>query len=328
MKISVIVPVYNSEKYLERCLDSIATQTYKDLEILLIDDGSTDNSGKICDLYSGKDSRFKAIHCQNNGVAVARNTGLDNASGEYIGFVDSDDYIEPFMYEKLVEAVKRNGADIGCCGFFRQEPDKTYPKHRPDGEEVLIEGQINIFREYLRRDYENGFGEGNWNKIIKKSLCENVRYKDYTNGEDVDFQVELFKKSEKIVCISDLLYHYMCNPESASRKEFSEKYAGILSISDEIQTYIDRNQPENSAYACAFKLTWYISVLMKIYSSDNPRKYKIYLDRIRSTVIDRYDEYVNNSYAKRLDKYLATAVKYRVVGPALMVRKLVRILRK
>lgn len=329
MKLSIIVPVYNAEKYLNRCVDSILNQTFADFELLLIDDGSTDKSGQICDEYAENDSRVKVTHSANQGAATARNTGLDMVAGEYIGFVDADDYIESEMYERLIKAADDNNADVCCCGYYREEIDVIYPKHREDGELVILNGQNDIFREYLRQDYENGFGDGNWNKIFKSEIVRNIRYKDYTNGEDVDFQIEAFKTSRKVACISDDLYHYNCsNNESATKKEFNKRYLGILKVSDDIFDYISEHIHEDKKYAYAFKLTWYMSVLQKIYESDNPKKYIDDEENIRQVIVSDYSMYVKNIYAKRLDKYLACALKYRCVNQALTFRRLVRMIRK
>ena len=117
--ISVIVPVYNVEKYLVQCINSILNQTIKNLEIILVDDGSLDNSGKICDEFSKKDDRIVAIHKENNGLSSARNAGLEIANGNYIGFVDSDDWLDEHMYEILLKLIKENNSDISCCDFFK-----------------------------------------------------------------------------------------------------------------------------------------------------------------------------------------------------------------
>ena len=116
-KISVIVPVYNVEKYLRKCIESILNQTFREFELILVDDGSTDSSGKICDEYALKDSRIKVIHKENGGASSARNAGLDVAKGEYIGFVDSDDWIEMDMYGELYRLIKENNTDISVCGI-------------------------------------------------------------------------------------------------------------------------------------------------------------------------------------------------------------------
>ena len=130
--ISVIVPVYNVENYLPRCLDSIINQTYTNLEILLVDDGATDNSGKLCDEYAQKDNRIRVFHKENGGVSSARNMGLDNATGEYIAFVDSDDYIDKCMYEIMLNSSVQNNADIVVCGYLSQSI-KTKKAAQTDG---------------------------------------------------------------------------------------------------------------------------------------------------------------------------------------------------
>ena len=122
--ISIIVPIYNVEKYLKKCIDSIINQTYKNLEIILVDDGSPDNCGKICDEYAKKDNRIKVIHKENGGVSSARNVGVENATGEYIGFVDSDDYIEKDMYEVLINNLKKENADISIISNYEVYKNK------------------------------------------------------------------------------------------------------------------------------------------------------------------------------------------------------------
>ncbi len=122
--ISVFVPVYRVENYLEKCLDSITGQTYTDLEILLIDDGSPDRCGEICDRYADVDHRIQVFHTENHGLSSARNLGLEHAKGEYIGFVDSDDWIEPDMFARLLAAIEDNNADIAVCGRVMEYPDK------------------------------------------------------------------------------------------------------------------------------------------------------------------------------------------------------------
>ncbi len=125
MKISIVVPIYNAEKYLDRCIQSILNQSYKDLEIILIDDGSTDSSNKICNNYQKRDNRIKFISQKNEGVSAARNRGISEATGEFIGFVDSDDYIQPNMYETLYGLINKYNCDISICGYFIEYPEYT-----------------------------------------------------------------------------------------------------------------------------------------------------------------------------------------------------------
>ena len=123
--LSVIVPVYNSEKYLERCVESVMASSLKNLEIILVNDGSSDCSDKLCDRLAQRDKRIVVIHQQNAGVSAARNRGLEKAEGKYFAFVDSDDYIEPDMYEKMIASMEKNDADLVCCGFCREYSGET-----------------------------------------------------------------------------------------------------------------------------------------------------------------------------------------------------------
>ena len=169
--ISVIVPVYNVEPYLRKCLDSIVGQTYRELEILVIDDGSTDGSGKICDEYEERDDRIKVFHTENRGLSAARNLGLNNANGDLIGFVDSDDWIEPTMYELLLKRSEETGADVSCCGFYLHYSDH-FTTHPLSSSQIVYEGEkiVTVAMEGSEcRHYV-------WNKIYKKTLFDNCRF--------------------------------------------------------------------------------------------------------------------------------------------------------
>lgn len=140
-KISVIIPVYNAEKYIKKCIESVLSQSFSDFELLLVDDGSTDQSGEICDSYAKTDKRIKVIHKQNGGVSTARNAGLLNSSGEYIGFIDSDDYIEPEMYSVLIDNIEKFQCDISICGF------KVFNEDMNRVERVQNSGKIEILSQ-------------------------------------------------------------------------------------------------------------------------------------------------------------------------------------
>lgn len=129
-KLSIIVPVYKVEQYLNRCVDSILNQTYRNIEIVLVDDGSPDRSGEICDRYAKSDERVKVVHKKNGGVSSARNIGFSSSTGEYIGYVDSDDYIAPTMYEDMIDVLEKNDLDIVCCDAFIVKGDKLIGRSR------------------------------------------------------------------------------------------------------------------------------------------------------------------------------------------------------
>lgn len=198
--ISVIVPVYNTELYLRQCLDSILCQTYRDLEILLIDDGSTDKSGKICDEYAKCDNRIIVIHTKNHGLSSARNLGLRNAKGEYVGFVDSDDYIEPNMYECLYRQIEKTGADISNCGGWREYQNSKFDYNVFDG--------LLIGTEQIRALILGQISNAAWNKLYKRNCWTGIRFPEGHNYEEYATAYRIFLKTHSISCISKHLYHY------------------------------------------------------------------------------------------------------------------------
>ncbi|MBE6349542.1 MAG: glycosyltransferase [Spirochaetaceae bacterium] len=207
-KISIIVPVYKVEKYLSKCIDSILAQTFKDFELILINDGSPDNSPKICNDYAQKDSRIKVIHQKNAGVSAARNAGLDIAKGEYIGFVDSDDWIEPSTYEIAYNTAIEREADIVQWDFIFD-----YTSGKKIEKKFGVEGYFNIAED------SSYFYGGMWHKLISKKLIdfESIRFPvGLKYAEDRCFGIDCFLLAKKTYHISKVLYHYCVNEESAS----------------------------------------------------------------------------------------------------------------
>ena len=206
--ISVIVPVYNVEPYLRKCLDSIVYQTYKNLEILVVDDGSTDECGRICDEYEEKDERIRVFHTENRGLSCARNLGLDEARGEWIGFVDSDDWIEPDMYEVLLKEALETGADVVDCGVYWESPGKT----------VEIKKQYHVLtgRDALRELLHQKIYNAVWNKLWKHKCFDSIRFPAGRICEDIATTYRVFAS---IVCVSILnksKYHYLRRDNSIS----------------------------------------------------------------------------------------------------------------
>lgn len=217
--ITIIVPVYNTEKYLLRCFDSIANQTYENIEVILINDGSTDNSACICDKYAAKDSRFRVLHTENQGVSKARNEALRIAKGEYIGFVDSDDTIESDMYEFLYKKIVEFEAEIAICGTKvlndSGEEANTNLKQltvfsREEAVEKLLQGQV--------------FTGSPCDRIFKRKIIEDLYFpEDIFNGEDGVFVLAAILNSKKIVVAPECKYNYIKRMDSASNSSFSEK---------------------------------------------------------------------------------------------------------
>ena len=196
-KISIIVPVYNVENYLRKCLDSLVMQTIQDIEILVINDGSPDNSQAIIDEYAAKDSRIRAFTKENGGIATVRNYGLAKATGEYIGFVDSDDYVEKDMFEKLYELAKETDCDVACCNYFL-----TFEDHEEPREEYPYQGT----KEMLTR-----FFGILWNKIYKKSFLDSLDFSfpDHRRYEDSFYLTHMAYHAPKMAWRKEPLIHYV-----------------------------------------------------------------------------------------------------------------------
>ena len=230
-ELSIIVPVYKVEKYLPRCIDSILAQTFGDFELILIDDGSPDGCGRICDEYARKDKRIVVIHQKNMGVSAARNAGLDIARGRYIGFVDSDDWIEPQMYEVMMDAIRENGADMAVCGVRYADEDGKFTRA-----DRLSEGVYT--RAGLLEDVfamPNKLGGGCCNKVFDASKIASVRFKvGMTIAEDALYLFDCFMRIDGAVKIGDALYNVYERCGSATRTDsmicVNETIEGRLSM--------------------------------------------------------------------------------------------------
>lgn len=228
-KISVIVAAYNIEQYISKCLDSIINQTYKNLEIIIVDDGSSDGTGRIVDEYAIIDSRIVVIHKENGGVSSARNRGIDIATGDYIGFVDGDDTIEADMYEMLINNAIKYDADISHCGYKLVEKNK----------ETLIHGSGEIIIQDRKKgilDLMDGsvVEPGICNKIFKKDIIENVRLDESLKiNEDLYFNILLFNNAFKSVFEDKAKYNYIKRDGSATTSKMND----IRRITDPRKVY-------------------------------------------------------------------------------------------
>ena len=222
-KISIIVPVYNVEKYLSCCIKSIVSQTYADFELILVDDGSTDNSGKMCDEWSKKDNRIIVIHKENGGVASARNTGLDIAKGKYITFVDSDDWIEQHFLEDAIKECKKYKLDIFLSGYTRNNLNNIQ-KNIHTFDASLSE---NEYIELLCCSYISSV----WGNLIRKTFIGYLRFDDMCFGEDLTFMFDILKKSPKLYAVPKAYYNYR-NTENSLTKTTS-----FNKLNDIVKTY-------------------------------------------------------------------------------------------
>ena len=207
--ISVIVPIYNVAPYLRQCVDSILMQTYSDLEVLLVDDGSPDECGKICDEYTKSDHRVRVFHTENRGLSAARNVGIENAKGEYLGFVDSDDWIEPDMYEILLKNIQNTNAGISICGYL-YESENTQ-KECACGKNLYsgIDLQLALF--------EGKINSSVWNKLYRRELFQDLYFPEGMNYEDVAIMHRIVDRAGKIATIGEVKYHYRVRSDSISK---------------------------------------------------------------------------------------------------------------
>lgn len=224
--ISIIVPVYKTQKYLRQCVDSILAQTYMDLEVILIDDGSPDKSGDICDEYAKKDSRVRCFHTENKGLSAARNLGIQFSKGEYVGFVDSDDWIEPDMYELLIKKADYYNADISMCGFWYESDNLKQEVGFNEGYYKGHESLIALI-EYKINNHI-------WNKIYRKNLFTLLSFLDNHYYEDINILHLLLAKADLTIVNNNPKYHYRQRDDSIIKNHTAKN------LVDYAQSYLDR----------------------------------------------------------------------------------------
>ena len=231
LKISIVVPVYNVRQYLSESLDSVINQTYTNLEIIVVDDGSTDGSDKICDEYSVKDSRINVIHQENKGLSGARNAGLDIMTGEVVAFLDSDDTFHPEMIQRMVETMQHYDADVVICRYSscRTNGKMPYSKINSDNATSIVYDR----RESLRALLSGTIDWYAWNKVYRRECFESIRYPQGQVYEDIVTTYEILNASQKVAVIEEPLIMYRRREES-----ITEKYA-FSSAQDRIRSYAD-----------------------------------------------------------------------------------------
>lgn len=237
--VCIIVPIYNSERYLHRCIDSLLLQSFEDIEIILVDDGSRDNSGTICDDYALKDKRIKVIHQPNQGVSVARQTGLDNAKGKYVIHVDADDWIEPTAIELLYSKAKNDNADMVISDYWI-ESDNQEPFLVKQNFEETTSYQI-----LLRLIKQELFGSC-WNKLVKKEVIDHYHVKfhptNITFCEDLLFNCKLLSHDIKVSHLNKAIYHYCTyNQNNLTNSLSVKRLESRIFVNSELEKMIDKD---------------------------------------------------------------------------------------
>ena len=244
--VSIIVPVYNVAPYLKKCISSILEQSYKRIELILVDDGSTDGSQSICDEYAKTDSRVVSLHKSNGGQASARNMGLDVAKGDYISFVDSDDWIHENMIEKLIDVAYSTNADIVSCGAFFVFPDEIVPKSKNTG--IVSE----CSKEYVLMNFFDDSGiirSEVWNKLYKKEIIGNTRFKVGQIYEEVYFDRITYGRLGAFYSLDVPLYYYRINRQGSTNTFFkSNRFSFFKEIDDYIVELDQRDNHEIAQY--------------------------------------------------------------------------------
>lgn len=290
-KISVVVPIYNVDKYLERCINSIINQTYKNLEIILVDDGSTDNSGKIADKYKKIDSRIKVIHKNNGGLSDARNKGIRIASGKYISFIDSDDYIAEDMISYLYKLIKNNNSEISICNFqqfssieeindskkFNMEESKIYNYTGLEMLQILLKGNIS-------------YGDYAWNKLYMLSLFDNIQYPIGRKMEDIGTTYKLYFNSKKVTKGTEKKYFYYKRNDSILGKNDIKVYQDKLELSIERIEWLQKRNVKLDYTDYNIDL---INKIIELYRNNNnidskkyfyEKKYDLILDKLLKSI--------------------------------------------
>ncbi|MGN0151055.1 MAG: glycosyltransferase family 2 protein [Wujia sp.] len=257
--VSIIVPVYNVERYLSKCIESILMSEYKEYEVILVDDGSTDSSGKMCDSWRKIDSRIKVIHKKNGGLSSARNAGLNVAKGEYILFVDSDDYIDNKLLQVCVNCIEKYDVDMVQFNYYRV--DEAY---HIIGDIAFCEQfkviENNDSREMLYKESGKNIVVNAWNKLFKKKIINNTRFVEGRNYEDNMFLSDIIDKEPKVLLIPHKLYYYLIRKDSITTSSFNEKKLDRIYAMDYI---LNKHKKDTEIYK--YVSYWKVSVLFQLY---------------------------------------------------------------
>ena len=239
--ISIIVPAYNAEKYLDHCIESITNQTYKKLEIILIEDGSPDNCGLICDIWAKKDARIKVLHVANGGSARARNIGLLHAKGKYVGFVDADDFLMPSMYETLYQLAINSSAEITECGYYKVTSDVMH--NSLNNLEVKTIRSFNTTEALLENVRDTAVQQVVWNKLYLKRVIGNTFFTEGKYIDDEFWTYKIIGSAKKIVSTTEKLYCYRQQEASVMHQSFSLRRMDALEAKLQRLKYIEEGFP-------------------------------------------------------------------------------------
>lgn len=300
--ISIIVPIYGVEQYLRKCIDSILAQTYTNLQIILVDDGSPDNCGAICDEYAQKDERITVIHQENAGLAAARNAGIAIAKGDYLGFVDSDDWIAPDMYEVLLASLIQNDCDVATCSRYSVRKDVVREAKNFSLPEEKVMDSCEAVRRLLLCD---GIDPAFWDKLYKKEVLEGIVLPSGYVSEDVLPAYEILCRAKKIVHCAKPLYYWLYREGSLSRSSFSKKSMGLYYYFKEVRERCLVDFPELYREANYFYFKSLLVLACRIASAGPDVEER---GLVNSEVRKYRKEILSNPFLKRKHKTFAWSV--------------------
>lgn len=288
--ISVVIPVYNVEAYIEECIKSLMNQTFKQIEMIFIDDGSTDNSGKICDFYAEEDERIKVLHTTNQGLSAARNKGIECANGKYIAFVDSDDYVSSEWLARLYDAITKKQADIAECNFIYKYGSKEINSRKMKESVVDSKEAMHglLVPPYL--GYVNA-----WNKLYKSELFQEIRFPEGKIHEDEYTTYKLLYTAKAVVYIDEYLYFYRQREKSIINSSFSEKKMDALEAAKGMQEFFVENDIDMMQESVFHRYTIDLNLLNAMIDSnyDDELWQKVFYD-----IVSCKKQIKNNPYLK------------------------------
>ena len=314
--VSVLVAVYNVEDYLTRCLESVISQTYKELEIVLVDDGSTDSSGDICEDFAKKDSRVRVIHKENGGLSSARNAGLDAATGDYILMIDGDDALHPQMIEILYNLIKSGDYDFSMCYGVKINDLSYYEKLRKEQVVLDKDNVKELSSDSCMRDLYVSKGDKNlnyavvWNKLYKRTLINHVRFKSLPEkdvNQDVEYNSRVFQILTKAISCPSQLYYYIQRPSSFQHHGISLRWISAVQTIYICLNEIPRNNKKYRSY-CLRRL--YLIMYVKRYWSRNTSFSQVAIDNQKRCLNSTIKEFALNPHIPIFDKISLILLNY------------------
>lgn len=309
-EVSIIVPVYQVENYLRQCVDSILAQTFTDFELILVDDGSKDQSGQICDEYAKMDERVKVIHKENGGLSDARNRGMDQMVGNYFMFVDSDDYIAPTMVECLYKNIVNQNADIAVCNFlyyFERDRKKNFSTNiKPE----ILFGKEVFYNRKNERNY--GIWTVAWNKLYKRKTFGKIRFRLGKYHEDEFWANEIYQMDIKIVTIPECLYYYRQRSNSImGKKSIARNFDIIEAFQERIYIYLKHRKYADQAYKVLIYSLEHLEESKRLITNEDERKKFIQAEKRTKAIVRQLKK-------RKLSKIQSTSLVLIGMNPCLI----------